>query len=145
VRNAHRIEDTGQVPKPDRLFVRLDSKGPRQIANDLIRRHSAFSEGRYARIAMPFRQTPPISSNDKRHMEEFRFSQSKRTVEEYLLRRGRKQIIASHDTGWGNFLAVACIAGLFAIRKFLVPKRELSHEMATVKIEEDETMKEEKK
>lgn len=49
-----------------------------------------------------------------------------------------RQIIASHNTGWGTFLAVACIAGLFAIRKFLVPKRELSHEMATVKIEADE-------
>ena len=48
-----------------------------------------------------------------------------------------RQIIATHDAGLGSFLAVACIAGLFAIRKFLVPKRELSHEMATVKIEKD--------
>jgi len=55
-----------------------------------------------------------------------------------------RQIITSHSTGWSTFLAVACIGGLFAIRKFLVPKRELSHEMATVKIEEDENSTEEK-
>ena len=57
-----------------------------------------------------------------------------------------RQIIATHEAGLGSFLAVACIAGLFAIRKFLVPKRELSHEMATVKVEADaqETKEEEK-
>ena len=56
-----------------------------------------------------------------------------------------RQIIASHDGAWSNLLAVACIAGLFAIRKFLIPKRELSHEMATVKIEADEETRGEEK
>ena len=56
-----------------------------------------------------------------------------------------RQIIASHDSGWSNLLAVLCIAGLFAIRKFLIPKRELSHEMATVEIHADEEIVTEKK
>ncbi len=54
-----------------------------------------------------------------------------------------RQVITTHGDAWGNLVAVLCIAGLFAIRKFLVPKRELSHEMATVKIEEDEEIHEE--
>ena len=49
-----------------------------------------------------------------------------------------RQVIIAHDGLWSNLLSVACIAGLFAIRKFLVPKKELGHEMATVKIEENE-------
>ena len=50
-----------------------------------------------------------------------------------------RQVILAHEGSLSNLLSVLCIAGLFAIRKFLVPKRELSHEMATVKVEADDT------
>ncbi len=47
-----------------------------------------------------------------------------------------RQVIVSHDNPLSNLACVACIAGLFAIRHFLIPKAELTIEMSEV--EEDE-------
>ena len=40
-----------------------------------------------------------------------------------------RQVILSHDSLWGNLASVACIAGLFAIRRFLIRRSELKEEM----------------
>ena len=43
-----------------------------------------------------------------------------------------RQVILSHDDPLSNVAAVACIAGLFAIRRFLIRKKELKVEMSEV-------------
>ena len=40
-----------------------------------------------------------------------------------------RHVILSHDDPWSNVACVACIAGLFAIRRFLVRRSELKSEM----------------
>ena len=40
-----------------------------------------------------------------------------------------RHVILSHDDYWSNVACVACIAGLFAIRRFLIPRSELKEEM----------------
>ena len=40
-----------------------------------------------------------------------------------------RHVILSHDDPWSNLVCVACIAGLFAIRRFLVRRSELKEEM----------------
>ena len=40
-----------------------------------------------------------------------------------------RHVILSHDDPWSNVACVACIAGLFAIRRFLIRKTELKEEM----------------
>lgn len=40
-----------------------------------------------------------------------------------------RHVILSHDDPWSNLACVACIAGLFAIRRFLVRRNELKEEM----------------
>ncbi len=40
-----------------------------------------------------------------------------------------RHVILSHDNPWSNLASVACIAGLFAIRRFLVRKSELKEEL----------------
>lgn len=40
-----------------------------------------------------------------------------------------RHVILSHDDYWSNVACVACIAGLFAIRRFLIPRSELREEM----------------
>ncbi len=40
-----------------------------------------------------------------------------------------RHVILSHDDPWSNVACVACIAGLFAIRRFLVRRNELKEEM----------------
>ena len=40
-----------------------------------------------------------------------------------------RHVILNHDDPWSNAICVACIAGLFAIRRFLVRKKELTEEM----------------
>ena len=40
-----------------------------------------------------------------------------------------RHVILSHDNYWSNVACVACIAGLFAIRRFLIPRCELKEEM----------------
>ena len=40
-----------------------------------------------------------------------------------------RHVILSHDDPWSNVACIACIAGLFAIRRFLVRRSELRQEM----------------
>lgn len=43
-----------------------------------------------------------------------------------------RQVIVSHDNPLSNLACVACIAGLFATRHFLISKKELKLEMSEV-------------
>lgn len=43
-----------------------------------------------------------------------------------------RHVILSHDDPVSNIVSVMCIAGLFAIRRFLIPKEELREEMVEV-------------
>ena len=40
--------------------------------------------------------------------------------------------ILSHDDYWSKLISIACIAGLFAIRRFLVRRSELKEEMVEI-------------
>ena len=41
-----------------------------------------------------------------------------------------RQVIVSHDDPVSNVCCVLCIAGLFAIRRYLIPRKELSMEIS---------------
>lgn len=41
-----------------------------------------------------------------------------------------RQVIADHGSPLGNIVCVLCIGGLFAIRKFLISKRDLVRELS---------------
>ena len=41
-----------------------------------------------------------------------------------------RQVIVDHDNAISNIVCVLCIAGLFAIRRFLIPKNDLSVEIS---------------
>lgn len=41
-----------------------------------------------------------------------------------------RQVIVNHDNPWSNVCCVLCIAGLFATRHFLIPRKEMSMEMS---------------
>lgn len=43
-----------------------------------------------------------------------------------------RHVIISHDNPWSNLACVACIAGLFAIRRYLVRSSELKEEIIEV-------------
>ena len=43
-----------------------------------------------------------------------------------------RHVILSHDDPWSNVACIACIAGLFAIRRFLIRRHELREEMVEV-------------
>lgn len=40
-----------------------------------------------------------------------------------------RHVILSHDDPWSNMACIACIAGLFAIRRFLIRRNELKEEL----------------
>ena len=40
-----------------------------------------------------------------------------------------RHVVLSHDDPWSNVACVACIAGLFAIRRFLVRRSELKEDL----------------
>ena len=40
-----------------------------------------------------------------------------------------RHVILNHDDYWSNVACIACIAGLFAIRRFLIRRSELKEEM----------------
>ena len=40
-----------------------------------------------------------------------------------------RHVILSHNDYWSNLVCIACIAGLFAIRRYLVRRSELKEEM----------------
>jgi uncharacterized membrane protein (DUF373 family) len=46
-----------------------------------------------------------------------------------------RQVIIAHDNPWSNVASVLCIAGLFAIRRFLIPKGEMTIELSEVEEE----------
>ena len=48
-----------------------------------------------------------------------------------------RQVILNHDNPLSNLACVACIAGLFATRHFLIPKKELKVELSEVEEEQD--------
>ena len=41
-----------------------------------------------------------------------------------------RQVIVDHSNPINNVVCVVCIAGLFAIRRFLIPKKDLSRELS---------------
>jgi len=43
-----------------------------------------------------------------------------------------RHVILSHDDYWSNLVCIACIAGLFAIRRYLVRRSELKEEMVDI-------------
>lgn len=48
-----------------------------------------------------------------------------------------RQVIVSHDDPISNVCCVLCIAGLFATRHFLIPKKEMTLEMSEVAPDEE--------
>ena len=40
-----------------------------------------------------------------------------------------RHVVLSHEDPWSNLACIACIAGLFAIRRFLIRRSELKEEM----------------
>ena len=53
-----------------------------------------------------------------------------------------RQVILSHDNPWSNVASVLCIAGLFAIRRFLIPKGEMTIELSEVEEDVPKTQEE---
>ncbi len=49
-----------------------------------------------------------------------------------------RQVILTHDNPWSNVASVLCIAGLFAIRRFLIPKGEMTIELSEVEETKEE-------
>lgn len=43
-----------------------------------------------------------------------------------------RQVILYHDNALSNLAAVACIAGLFAVRRFLIPKKQAEAELTEI-------------
>ena len=43
-----------------------------------------------------------------------------------------RHVILSHDDYWSNLVCIACIAGLFAIRRYLIRRSELKEEMVEI-------------
>lgn len=43
-----------------------------------------------------------------------------------------RHVVISHDNYWSNVACIACIAGLFAIRRFLIRRSELKEELVEV-------------
>ena len=43
-----------------------------------------------------------------------------------------RHVVLSHDDPWSNIASIACIAGLFAVRRFLIRRSELKEEMVEV-------------
>ena len=43
-----------------------------------------------------------------------------------------RHVVLSHDNPWSNVASIACIAGLFAVRRFLVRRSELKEEMVEI-------------
>jgi len=43
-----------------------------------------------------------------------------------------RHVILSHDDYWSNLICIACIGGLFAIRRYLIRRSELKEEMVEI-------------
>lgn len=53
-----------------------------------------------------------------------------------------RQVIISHENPLSNVACVLCIAGLFATRRFLIPKAQMTIEMSEVEPDEKEAKEE---
>ena len=40
-----------------------------------------------------------------------------------------RHVVLSHENAWSNVASIACIAALFAVRRFLIRRSELKEEM----------------
>lgn len=49
-----------------------------------------------------------------------------------------RQVILTHDDPWSNLASVLCIAGLFATRRFLIPKAAMKIELSEVEDSSEE-------
>jgi len=49
-----------------------------------------------------------------------------------------RQVILTHDNPWSNLASVLCIAGLFATRRFLIPKSAMKIELSEVEDSSEE-------
>ena len=54
-----------------------------------------------------------------------------------------RQVIISHENPLSNVACVLCIAGLFATRRFLIPRSQMTIEMSEVEPEEEDEEEEE--
>ena len=43
-----------------------------------------------------------------------------------------RHVVLSHENPWSNVASIACIAGLFAVRRFLIRRSELKEELVEV-------------
>ena len=43
-----------------------------------------------------------------------------------------RYVVLSHENPWANVASIACIAGLFAVRRYLIRRSELKEEMVEV-------------
>ena len=43
-----------------------------------------------------------------------------------------RHIIMNHDNPMTNLIGILCIAGLFATRRFLIPRNEMKEEMVEI-------------
>ena len=43
-----------------------------------------------------------------------------------------RHVVLSHDNPWSNIASISCIAGLFAVRRFLIRRSELKEELVEV-------------
>jgi uncharacterized membrane protein (DUF373 family) len=43
-----------------------------------------------------------------------------------------RHVVLSHDNPWSNLACIACIGGLFAIRRYLIRRSELREEMVEI-------------
>jgi chromate transport protein ChrA len=43
-----------------------------------------------------------------------------------------RHVVLSHEDPWSTLACIACIGGLFAIRRFLIPRAELKEEMVEI-------------
>lgn len=43
-----------------------------------------------------------------------------------------RQVIVNHEDPLSNVVCVVCIAGLFAIKRFLIPKEDMKEEISTI-------------
>ena len=48
---------------------------------------------------------------------------------EVLLVALTRHVILAHEDPWSNLVSIACVAGLFAVRRFLIHPEELKEEM----------------
>ena len=51
---------------------------------------------------------------------------------EVLIMATARHIIMNHDNPMTNLIGILCIAGLFATRRFLIPRNEMKEEMVAI-------------